>query len=108
MYGALNNISTEVIEAARTDGAGPAAQVPLFNDAIRALTAARHIPLLDYWAAMQPLPSHGISVDHIHPSVLLSGGSTAPGYFTVAGLGYGYNMRNLTAIQMLDRLRSLP
>ncbi|MBP6835339.1 MAG: hypothetical protein KA978_31430, partial [Deltaproteobacteria bacterium] len=67
-----------------------------------------HVPLLDYWAALQTLPSHGVSPDRIHPSVYVTGGSTEPAYFTEAGLRYGYNMRNLTAIQMLDRMRRLP
>jgi hypothetical protein len=40
--------------------------------------------------------------------VYVTGGSTEPAYFTAAGLQHGYNMRNLTAIQMLDRLRTLP
>ncbi len=92
----------------RNDGPGPAASALRFNEAIRTLTAARHIPLLDYWAAMQPLPSRGVSSDRIHPSVYAMGGSVEPAYFTAAGLQYGYNMRNLTAIQMLDRLRTLP
>lgn len=92
----------------RNDGAGPAAAALRFNDAIRAITAARHLPLLDYWAALQALPSHGVSTDRIHPSVYVTGGSTEPAYFTAAGLQYGYNVRNLTAIQMLDRLRTLP
>jgi hypothetical protein len=92
----------------RNDGAGPAASALRFNDTIRAVAAARHIPLLDFWAALQSLPSHGVSADHIHPSVYVTGGSTEPAYFTDAGLRFGYNVRNLTAIQMLDRLHNLP
>jgi hypothetical protein len=92
----------------RNDGAGPAAAALRFNEAIRGITATRHLPLLDYWAALQALPSHGVSTDRIHPSVYVTGGSTEPAYFTAAGLQHGYNMRNLTAIQMLDRLRTLP
>jgi len=92
----------------RNDGTGPAAAALRFNDTIRSIAAARHVPLLDYWAALQTLPSHGVSPDRIHPSVYVTGGSTEPAYFTEAGLRYGYNMRNLTAIQMLDRMRRLP
>jgi hypothetical protein len=92
----------------RNDGAGPEALAIAFNDVIRGVTAARHLPLLDYWAALQPLPSHGVSSDQIHPSVYSTGGSTEPAYFTAAGLRFGYNVRNLTAIQMLDRMRNLP
>jgi len=92
----------------RNDGTAPAAAALRFNDTIRSIAAARHVPLLDYWAALQTLPSHGVSTDRIHPSVYVTGGSTEPAYFTEAGLRYGYNMRNLTAIQMLDRMRRLP
>lgn len=92
----------------RNDGSGPAAAALRFNEAIRDLAAERHVPLLDYWAALQALPSRGVSSDRIHPSVYATGGTVEPAYFTAAGLQYGYNMRNLTAIQMLDRMRSLP
>lgn len=92
----------------RNDGAGPSAAALRFNDTIRSVAAARHVPLLDFWAALQSLPSHGVSSDRIHPSVYVNGGSTEPAYFTDAGLRFGYNVRNLTAIQMLDRLRRLP
>jgi hypothetical protein len=92
----------------RNDGAGPAAAALVFNTAIRELAASRSLPLLDYWAALQALPSHGLSADRIHPSVYTTGGTTEPAYFTEAALRFGYNMRNLTAIQALERLRSLP
>ncbi|MBK6535345.1 MAG: SGNH/GDSL hydrolase family protein [Deltaproteobacteria bacterium] len=92
----------------RNDGADRAARALQISAAIRSVAAARHLPLLDYWAALQGLPMHGVSEDGIHPSVYLSGGSTASASFTPAGLQYGYNMRNLTALLMLDRMRSLP
>nr|MBK7067359.1 SGNH/GDSL hydrolase family protein [Deltaproteobacteria bacterium] len=92
----------------RNDGADRAARALQISAAIRGVAAARHLPLLDYWAALQGLPMHGVSEDGIHPSVYLSGGSTASASFTPEGLQYGYNMRNLTALLMLDRMRSLP
>jgi len=92
----------------RNDGADRAARALEISAAIRAVAAARHVPLLDYWAALQGLPMHGISEDGIHPSVYLSGGSTAGASFTPTGLQYGYNVRNLTALLMLERMRSLP
>jgi hypothetical protein len=51
---------------------------------------------------------NGVSADGIHPTVYLSGGSTASGDFTASGLQYGYNVRNLTALLMLNRMRTLP
>lgn len=92
----------------RSDGAGPAARALQFNAVVRDVAASRHIPLIDYWLALQTLPAHGVSTDGIHPNVYLVGGSTASADFSPAGLRYGYNVRNLTALQMLDRLRALP
>ena len=92
----------------RYDGDDREALVLQLNDAIRALAASRSVPLLDLWAALQPLPTHGVSPDRIHPNVYVEEGGPAAAYFTPAALQYGYNVRNLTAVQMLDRLRSLP
>lgn len=92
----------------RNDQATPAARVPSFNDAIRALAATRHIPLIDYWLPMHDLPAHGISDDGIHPSVWRNMGDPQATDFRDAAMQYGYNLRNLTALLMFDRLRSLP
>ncbi|MEZ4409904.1 MAG: SGNH/GDSL hydrolase family protein [Polyangiales bacterium] len=92
----------------RNDGDVTEGRAMELNTIIRGLAASRHVPLLDYWAAMHPLPSRGISDDGIHPTVYVSGGSTAPADFTAEGLRYGYNVRNLTAVQMLARLHALP
>jgi hypothetical protein len=91
----------------RNDQATPAARVPSFNDAIRALAAARHIPLIDYWLPMHDLPAHGIGDDGIHPSIWRNMGDPQATDFSDAAMQYGYNMRNLTALLMFDRLRSL-
>ena len=83
----LNRI-VDIIEAAGTvpalstipdryDGSDREARAMQIDAAIRGIAAARHVPLLDYWAALQPLPTHGVSADGIHPTVYLSGGSTA-------------------------------
>jgi hypothetical protein len=44
----------------------------------------------------------GISDDGVHPSVLRG---DAAADFTAAGLRYGYNQRNLTALQILSVIR---
>ena len=92
----------------RLDRPDAMARVPAFNDAIRALAAARHLPLMDYWRALQPLPRRGVDADGIHPSAYVAAGDFATGVITPAALQYGYNMRNLVALLALERLRALP
>lgn len=75
-------------------------RVGQFNDIIRQVAADYGIPLWDYWLAMQPLPESGLGGDGIHPSYDPHTGET--GLFTADGLRYGYNMRNLTALMVLD------
>jgi hypothetical protein len=74
--------------------------VNVYNQIIADVAADLDVPLWNYWLALQPLPSSGISVDLKHPSVY-PGGS---GFFTPLALQYGYNVRNLTAVQVLDKL----
>lgn len=69
-----------------------------FNNIIVSVASAYNIPLWNYWLAMQGLPGRGISGDGIHPST----GPFEAGVFTADGLIYGYNMRNLTALMVLD------
>ncbi len=65
--------------------------VPQFNAAIESVASTRHLPLIDYHLAMAPLANSGFnSCD-----------------FTSTGLAYGYNVRNLLTLEMLDRLRKL-
>lgn len=82
--------------------------VTSFNDAVRALAASRNLPLVDYWQAMQDLPNHGVSDDGIHPSIFRDMGDAQGRQLSDAALRFGYNMRNLTALLMLERLRTLP
>lgn len=73
------------------------------NQRIRAIAAERHIPLIDYHAALAALPSEGISGDDVHPSVYVSNGDTRAAVFTPEGLRYGYNVRNLLLLIGLGR-----
>ncbi len=91
----------------RLDNAAAASRVNSYNDRIRGLAQRRNIPLIDYWAAMRPLPRNGIEADGIHPSIYRLMGDPQAAYFTSSGLAFGYNMRNLTSLLMLDRLRNL-
>jgi hypothetical protein len=74
------------------------ARVDQWNVIIKAAATKYQIPLWDYCAAMQKLPNMGISGDGVHPSVAPAGA----GSLTAASLAYGYNMRNLTALQALN------
>ncbi len=87
----------------RLDGATPGAQVAPYNAAIRALALARHLPLVDYWGALQAAPGDGLSPDGIHPDVLNGSDGCI---FTTEGLMYGYNLRNLVTLTMLEELRA--
>jgi len=51
---------------------------------------------------MQGLTNQGLGSDDLHPSYDF--GTTATAYFDPQSLTYGYNMRNLTALMVLDRL----
>ncbi len=77
------------------------ARIDQFNNIIRTTARQYDIPLLDYWYALQKLPNQGISPDGVHPS---EPPGQATGYFTASGLNYGYTMRNLSALLMLDAL----
>lgn len=91
----------------RLDRAEAGARVPAFNEAIRAMAASRHLPLMEFWRSLQDLPRKGIDPDGIHPSAYVSNGNVACGVLTPDGLRFGYNMRNLVALFALDRLRNL-
>jgi hypothetical protein len=91
----------------RTDRSAAGTLALTMNQRIRAVAAARRIPLMDYWAALQPLPSRGMDGDGIHPNVYRNNGDAQAGDFTTAGLRFGYNVRNLVAILALDRVRAI-
>lgn len=77
-------------------------QALYFNSIIRNVALSYGVPLWDYWAAMQDLPNKGLSGDGVHPSINVATGET--GIFSPADLRFGYNMRNLTALMVLDTI----
>jgi len=76
-------------------------RVQTWNSVIRAIAAQYEVPLWDYYANMVGLPNRGISSDGLHPSVPPDG---AAARFTPENLQYGYTVRNLNALQVLDAL----
>lgn len=73
-----------------------------YNNEVRALTSEYHLPLWDYAAAVNGLPNFGLTYDDVHPSA--PDESAFDGVLTPEYLQYGYNVRNLTALQMLDSI----
>jgi Bacterial SH3 domain len=78
------------------------APVGFTNDTIRRLALEYDIPLLDLRQAVEPLPNLGCGPDGFHYNSPPDGQTTT---FDSAHLTYGFNMRNLTALQALDALR---
>ena len=74
-----------------------------FNDIIRALSREHNVPLMDYWQALQTLPDFGLSFDDVHPSVP-PGGYQASADFHPDNLQYGYTVKNLLTLHMLERI----
>lgn len=73
-----------------------------FNEVIKAVAVEYDIPLIDYYTALERLPNHGVRDDNVHNSYPPDGNSAN---FTSEALGlYGYNVRNLLTVQMLDAL----
>jgi hypothetical protein len=77
------------------------AQTVQFNQIIASVAAARMVPLWDYHSALATLPNSGLAWDNVHPS-------SPPEWYQDAAdfrphnLMYGYVIRNLTALQVLD------
>lgn len=72
------------------------------NQIVRELANAHRLPLWDYAAALAPLPDQGLARDHLHPSSPERTSQVA--VFNADNLQYGYVVRNLTALQILDRV----
>ncbi len=83
-------------------GSAQAGRVLEFNQIIRDTARSFDVLLWDYWQALQGLPNQGISDDGIHPSYNLNTLATA--HFSPDDLRYGYNMRNLTALMVLEAI----
>ena len=90
----------------RTNNSFASSRVQMFNTVIINVAKKQHIPLWNYWLALQsPSMIHfGISDDNVHPSVY-RGNQSAD--FSREGLRYGYNQRNLQALQILDSIRRI-
>ncbi|MCR9162384.1 MAG: SGNH/GDSL hydrolase family protein [Nannocystaceae bacterium] len=83
----------------RGDSASANLWVESYNAVIRGMAQSRQVPFVDLHAAIDPLPEHGLSSDGIHLRAFPEGACR----LTEQGLQWGYNMRNLVALEALDR-----
>lgn len=75
-----------------------------FNKVIRQTAQLYEVPLWDYYFSMEKLPNKGMDSDGLHPSVPPDGRVYR---FSPENLQYGYTLRNLQALQVLDTLYRL-
>ena len=68
---------------------------------VAAIACERHIPLIDFRYAIDPLLNHGVAGDGVHPSVYQPIGG---GILDAAGLQCGFNVRNAVTLRMLKVL----
>jgi len=90
----------------RIDNSLSSRKIPMFNAIIIDVAKKNNILLWNYWLALQsPRMIHfGISNDNVHPNVYKE---TQSADFSREGLRYGYNQRNLQALQILDSIRRI-
>lgn len=90
----------------RIDDTSLVESVETHNRVVAVVAEENGIPVWNYWLALQApgMVNGGMDQDGIHPNVYKCPPCEADD-FTAEGLRYGYNVRNLTAIQVLDKLR---
>ncbi len=71
-----------------------------YNPIIASLAAEYNIPLWNLWLAQQPLPDQGL-LDNVHPTGTWAAFDFSPSNLTT----FGWPVRNLTALQVLDTVR---
>lgn len=85
----------------RDDDASIGADVPRWNQAIRAVAQGRGVPLVDFYAELLTAPGHGLAGDGVHPHAHPSGACN----LSAEGLDFAANVRNLITLEQLDRAR---
>ena len=70
------------------------------NLIIAQLAVEYHLPLWNFWAAVQSLPDHGLQADGVH----LTFGSND--FDNPENLQHAWPVRNLTALQVLESMRA--
>ena len=83
----------------RGDYASAQRWVDTWNATIRGIAQVHQVPFVDLYHAIDPLPGHGLAGDGLHLEAY-SGGACI---LDDEGLQHGYNIRNLVALEALDR-----
>ncbi len=74
----------------------------LYNEVTAKIAADYHIPLINLWLALDPLPHHGVDPVNTTHMTKPDDGHTA--FFSDSDLQAGYNVRNLLTLQALDKV----
>ncbi len=74
--------------------------IALYNAVLRGVAQARQIPFVDAHLAIDGLPGHGLGADGLH----LEPDPRGACVLDDAGLGHGYNVRNLVQLEALARV----
>jgi hypothetical protein len=80
----------------------------LINQTIANLAQEYDIPLWNFWAAVQPLPNHGLIAFNASGEVDMFHLTHSEGYYyynDTNATHSGWSVRNLTALQVLDAVR---
>lgn len=83
----------------RGDYASAQRWVDTWNATIRAIAQARQVPYVDLYTAIDWLPGHGLAGDGLHLEAYSDGACI----LDEDGLQHGYNIRNLVALEVIDR-----
>jgi GDSL-like Lipase/Acylhydrolase family len=77
-----------------------------YNAIIEDVADRWQIPLWNYWLVLQgpEMINQGMDTKGIHPNVFRKNEAST---FTAEALRYGFNQRNLTAVEILKKLRSI-
>jgi hypothetical protein len=97
--GILPVLITKADDLESVEDGAPAGYI---NGVIVQMSSDYHVPLLDLRQAVAPLPNRGLLPDGFHYNYP---GDGQFANFTDGYLDYGFNMRNLTGLQVLDALR---
>lgn len=84
----------------RLDKDGADEWVQSYNAVARGIAQARSVPFVDLRLALEHLPGYGLAGDGLHLEAFAGGACI----LNAEGLGHGYNIRNLIALEMLARL----
>ena len=88
----------------RQDNPDMGSRVAPYNQIIQEIAETLQAPLWNYWLSLQNAINHGMDHKGIHPSVYDEDDSAV---FTSEALRYGFNLRNFTAVEVLQKIKAV-